>query len=141
LSIGSIVLRLRSICEKYEKAFRLPFQKSIGEEVKVPAKLRCGIARGRIKSIGAKQDYVGQCINIAARLQKLEACPSASGTGETVPFSLEDEEGLKTFSFAFWKMEFLELKPYCGDREEDFILIFPNVRGFREKEPVFVLRK
>jgi hypothetical protein len=64
-----------------------------------------------------KEDYVGQCINIDARLQKLEK-----------------------FSFAFWKIGFFELQ-YFSDEENDFILIFPPIRGFREKEPVLVLRK
>jgi class 3 adenylate cyclase len=38
---------------------------------KVPPRLRCGIARGQIMSVGDAGDYVGSCINIAARLQKL----------------------------------------------------------------------
>jgi class 3 adenylate cyclase len=33
--------------------------------------LRCGIARGQIISIGDGNDYVGSCINLASRLQKL----------------------------------------------------------------------
>jgi hypothetical protein len=125
-SIGSIILILRRVCEDYEKAFLLRFQKSLGGEIKLPAKLRCGIARGPIISICAKQDYVGQCINIAARLQKLESFSSAS-------------QRVKIFSFALWKIGFFDLRPYFGEKIEDFKLIFPNVRGFREKEPVFVL--
>ena len=38
---------------------------------RVPLKLRCGIARGQIMSIGDASLFVGPCINVAARLQKL----------------------------------------------------------------------
>lgn len=36
-----------------------------------PRRLRCGIARGQVISVGGGADYVGSCINVAARLQKL----------------------------------------------------------------------
>ena len=38
---------------------------------KPPRILRCGIARGRVFSVGNGRDYVGHCINSASRLQKL----------------------------------------------------------------------
>jgi class 3 adenylate cyclase len=36
-----------------------------------PARLRCGMARGQVVAVGDGADYVGACINVAARLQKL----------------------------------------------------------------------
>ena len=33
--------------------------------------LRCGLARGTVFSVGNRSDFVGSCINMAARLQKL----------------------------------------------------------------------
>jgi class 3 adenylate cyclase len=38
-----------------------------------PTALRCGIARGTIYSIGNGKDYIGPCINLASRLQKLSS--------------------------------------------------------------------
>src|ERR1044072_7217165 len=36
-----------------------------------PPKLRCGMAQGQVTSIADGRDFVGLCINIASRLQKL----------------------------------------------------------------------
>jgi hypothetical protein len=56
------------ICKYYHSEF-LPTMK-----IKVcdpPSILRCGIAKGTIYSVGDGNDFVGPCINLAARLQKL----------------------------------------------------------------------
>src|SRR4029077_11901818 len=37
-----------------------------------PPVLRCGIARGTVFCVGDGEDYVGSCINMAARLQRLQ---------------------------------------------------------------------
>lgn len=37
----------------------------------VPRRLRCGLAMGRVHSVGNGEDFVGSCINMAARVQKL----------------------------------------------------------------------
>jgi len=42
-----------------------------------PPVLRCGIAKGMVFSVGNGEDYVGSCINLAARLQKVAALPIA----------------------------------------------------------------
>jgi class 3 adenylate cyclase len=36
-----------------------------------PPKLRCGLARGKVFSVGAGHDFVGPSINMASRLQKV----------------------------------------------------------------------
>jgi hypothetical protein len=66
--IGNIILRLDVIRKRYVSEF-LPQMKSKIDNP--PQRLRCGIARGQIMSIGNGQDYVGSCINIASRLQKI----------------------------------------------------------------------
>ena len=66
--ICSIVSLLFDVCEDYGHIFYPEIRKTV---VEPPNALRCGIARGRVFSVGNGQDYVGPCINIASRLQKL----------------------------------------------------------------------
>ncbi len=59
-----------AICRRYEKFLR-QINKTVGY---APTALRCGVARGTVCSVGSinsDRDYVGPCINMAARLQKL----------------------------------------------------------------------
>ena len=65
--ITNIVDIIKTILEKYALEF-LPKLCNIFE--RVPPRLRCGVASGQVVSFG--NDYVGPCINIASRLQKLE---------------------------------------------------------------------
>lgn len=66
--IGNIILRLNLI----RKAYASHFLPDINQKVSnPPQRLRCGIARGKVMSVGQDLDYVGSCINAAARLQKL----------------------------------------------------------------------
>jgi hypothetical protein len=68
MGIGNIVISMDSICTKYVSQF-LP---NVSQRVtKPPIKLRCGIARGQIMSVGDGNDFVGPCINLASRLQHL----------------------------------------------------------------------
>lgn len=64
----NVVVSLKIICEHYEKDFYPQIKKVV---VEPPNTLRCGIARGSVFSVGKGKDYVGPCINIASRLQKL----------------------------------------------------------------------
>jgi len=66
--ICNIVVSLLCICREYRNTFYREIKMVVGSPPKV---LRCGIARGRVFSVGNGQDYVGSCINIASRLQKL----------------------------------------------------------------------
>ena len=64
----NIIVSLCYICDNYPKKF-LP---NIGSRVvDPPSRLRCGIARGTAYSVGNGNDFVGSCINMAARLEKL----------------------------------------------------------------------
>jgi hypothetical protein len=66
--IGNIAQRLIKISDLYESEFYIKKSMSFTQ---MPKRLRIGIARGQIISLGDGRDYVGPCINIASRLQKL----------------------------------------------------------------------
>lgn len=66
--INNIVASMLNICKEYSFKFYPAISSRITD---APKKLRCGIARGAIYSVGNGQDYVGPCINMSARLQKL----------------------------------------------------------------------
>jgi hypothetical protein len=77
--IANIVISMREICKKYSSEFIKEINQNI---VDAPQKLRCGIARGLIYSVGNGNDFVGPCINVSARLQKynsLSFCFSRRG--------------------------------------------------------------
>ena len=54
------------------RAYRTKFYPEISKVTdKPPTTLRCGLARGRVFSVGNGRDYIGHCMNTASRLQKL----------------------------------------------------------------------
>lgn len=110
----NIVYSFDIICADYETEFLPSLKKTIS---KPPSKLRCGIAQGQVTSIAGGSDFVGLCINIASRLQKL-------GDG--------------AFSFAFTQKG---LEPdEEEDWYEDFRLIKIPIRGISNEELVYVLK-
>jgi class 3 adenylate cyclase len=113
--IGNIVSNLQLVCEDYERSFFPKTRKSMS---RVPLKLRCGIARGQIMSIGDALDFVGPCINVAARLQKLGK-----------------------FSFAFSKRGFELQKHFTEASQKDYALIKSQIRGLGDEELLFVLKR
>ncbi len=70
IEILNIVVSMHEICKHYKSDFYKKIVKKIGSP---PKKLRCGIARGAIYSVGNGNDFVGPCINMSARLQKLSS--------------------------------------------------------------------
>lgn len=68
--IADIVVSMDLICLKYKTEFVKEIDYDI---VDIPQKLRCGIARGLIYSVGNGNDFVGPCINVSARLQKFNS--------------------------------------------------------------------
>jgi len=65
-------------CDDIIRVYREQFFPSMRRKVSdVPPVLRCGIAKGTVFSVGNGEDYVGSCVNVAARLQKLAALPIA----------------------------------------------------------------
>jgi len=104
-----------SICRKYQKHFLPTLKERI---VEPPPYLRCGLARGTVFSVGEGQDYVGSCINMAARIQKL---PGISFCFNRRGFELEKGSPAKFFT--------------------DTIVVRPVIiRGIGEHELVCVLR-
>ena len=64
----NIIVTGREICLRYSR----DFYPQLGAKVSDPPKvLRCGLARGTVYSVGNGNDFVGSCINMAARIQKL----------------------------------------------------------------------
>ncbi len=70
VKIMNIVVSMNEICNNYRTEF---YKKISKKTVSPPRKLRCGIARGAIYSVGNGNDFVGACINMSARLQKLNS--------------------------------------------------------------------
>jgi class 3 adenylate cyclase len=64
-----LVATLYNICKAYSRDFHPQINSIVS---KPPGVLRCGIARGRVFSIGGGRDYVGHCINNASRLSHLD---------------------------------------------------------------------
>lgn len=67
-SMGNIIINLYKVCKMYVSDFLPEQQKDFAH---VPSLLRCGIARGQVITLGGGKDFVGPCINVAARLQKV----------------------------------------------------------------------
>lgn len=66
--ICNVVGILDHICDDYVEEFYPQIRTVV---VEAPSCLRCGVARGKVFSVGNGQDYVGPCINMASKLQKL----------------------------------------------------------------------
>ena len=70
----NLILSCENIRQAYGKQFCPAIRRKVSD---VPALLRCGISKGTVFSVGNGEDYVGSCINVAARLQKLTGLPIA----------------------------------------------------------------
>jgi hypothetical protein len=66
--ISNVVTSLWEICANYTREFLPKIKRLVAHP---PNILRCGISRGMVFSVGNGEDYVGPCVNISARLQKL----------------------------------------------------------------------
>jgi len=67
VAICNLLGLLQDICFHYIEKFYPEIRTQVAE---APKALRCGVARGKVYSVGNGQDYVGPCINMASRLQK-----------------------------------------------------------------------
>jgi hypothetical protein len=101
-----------NILLKYKNEFLPAMQRDV---IDAPPKLRCGIAKGTVFSVGNGEDYVGSCINMAARLQKL--------AGLSVAFSRRGFDPEAT-----WSKEILA----------NWLLKKVSIRGIGDHELVFV---
>jgi class 3 adenylate cyclase len=66
----NLILSCNNILRQYGRLFFPAMRRKVSD---VPPLLRCGISKGTVFSVGNGEDYVGSCINVAARLQKLAA--------------------------------------------------------------------
>ncbi len=69
LAQHNLIISLDEICKKYKVAFLAKMRRRVCEP---PDGLRCGVAKGTVYSVGDGNDFVGPCINLASRLQKLD---------------------------------------------------------------------
>jgi class 3 adenylate cyclase len=112
----NVIITLRRICVQYGKDFLPTLKQRI---VEPPSRLRCGVARGTVFSVGEGNDYVGSCINMASRIQKL---PGISFGFNRRGFELEAETAHKFF-------------------REDIVVKQVSIRGICEHELVCILSK
>ena len=110
----NLLISLKSICSNYATTFFPTERKKV---VDPPYELRCGAAKGTVYSIGDSHDFVGSCINLAARLQKLE--------GITFAFA---RRGFNPE--AVWKSIIANYYLSCID-----------VRGLNNKELIYILKE
>ncbi len=66
--ICRITATLYGICRAYRQEFYPQISMAVN---KPPRVLRCGVARGKVFSVGDGNDYVGHCINNASRLSRI----------------------------------------------------------------------
>ncbi len=66
--VCNVIVSLNFICYQYANEFVNNISEFI---ISPPVKLRCGVARGIVYSVGNGNDYIGACINMASRLQKM----------------------------------------------------------------------
>jgi hypothetical protein len=90
----NLILSLLMICYDYRETF---YGKMAQQVPDPPKTMRCGIAKGTVYSIGDKADYVGPCINLASRLQKLEGISFAFSRKGFAPEKYWEEKGLSNW--------------------------------------------
>lgn len=66
--LQNLIVSVSGICAAYRETLIPELKKMVADP---PPRLRCGIARGTVLPVGDSADYVGTCINMAARMQKL----------------------------------------------------------------------
>jgi class 3 adenylate cyclase len=110
--ICNVVIQMDGISAEYEHSF-LP---QIKERVtSVPKSLKCAVARGHVCSVGSREDYVGQCINLASRLQKesgLRFCCWKIG--------IDMEKGMRKAAREWYTSKILEIR---GISREELVII------------------
>jgi class 3 adenylate cyclase len=88
----NVIVSAYEICEKYKAEFLPHIAKQVAGP---PAILRCGLARGTVYSVGSDSDFVGSCINMSSRIQKLAGTTFAFNRRG---FNLEDPDTATFFT-------------------------------------------
>jgi hypothetical protein len=112
MGLGNTALHLAAICDSYVSTF---LKEASQAHSKTPSRLRVGIARGQVFSVGEGSDWVAPCINTAARLQKLGSLP-----------------------FALSRKGFNPKKCFIPSMQRKFAVVKTSVRGVGEDETVIV---
>jgi class 3 adenylate cyclase len=113
--ICRLVTLLYGICRNYRKEFYPRVSRLVN---KPPTVLRCGIARGKVFTIGSGKDCVGHCINNASRLSHLDYL---------------------TFCFPHRGFPVREYLP--AEELRPFVLKYVSIRGVGTDELVWVVRE
>ena len=112
--ICRLAVTLHDIC----RAYRTEFYPRMADAIDKPPKiLRCGIARGKVFTVGNGNDFVGHCINNASRLSHLPG-----------------------LSFAFPHLGFPVRQYVPEDYLGQFTPKYVAVRGVSDNELVWVVR-
>lgn len=117
-SRGNIVQAFDIIVSDYVDVF---LEKTVKEFTRPPLMLRCGIAQGQVTAIADGNDYVGMCINVASRLQKLSGNAFSFGFTQK---GLEQEEGSDWYSH-FTQIQ-IEIR---GLAKPEFVYVFRSEFG------------
>lgn len=105
---------LYDICRAYRTGFYPRINMAVN---KPPSVLRCGVARGKVYSIGNDREYVGHCINNASRLSRL---------------------GSLSFAFPHHGFQVREHMP--EEYRRIFVPKYVSIRGVGEDELVWVVK-
>lgn len=111
--IGNDVICVHDVANKYKTDFLPTVSRAHSN---VPRRLRVGLARGQVFSVGDGNDFVGPCINMASRLQKLGALPFA--------FSRRGFDPEKCFGEAIRKKLVTLTTQVRGVGEDERIVVF-----------------
>lgn len=104
--------------DEIRRAYTSEFLLNLSDEISFPPpRLRCGLSRGVVYSVGNGNDFVGPCINMAARLQKL---PGTTFSFCTRGFALTENGAARFFT-------------------KELMCFDVQLRGFREREQVAIL--
>ncbi|MFT3911500.1 MAG: hypothetical protein QM737_18900 [Ferruginibacter sp.] len=109
----NIITSCKKICSAYESEFYQVIKKKVSD---APMKLRCGVAKGNVFSVGDGNDYIGPCINYASRLQKL---PGITFAFSERGFDIEQSWG--DFQLKQWIVKKIKVRG-IGDSELVYIL-------------------
>jgi len=113
--IGNVVVNLNKICKLYVEQFQAQVDHSYS---RIPHRLRVGIARGQVFSVGKGRDYVGPCINIASRLQKIGS-----------------------LGFAISRRGFDPQRAFHKITKKASVVVKTSLRGVGEDETIIVLKE
>jgi hypothetical protein len=113
--ICRLAATLYNICRAYQE----DFYPQINMEVnKPPGVLRCGVARGKVFSIGNGSDYIGHCINTASRLSNLSP-----------------------LTFCFPRRGFPIQEYLSPEYTQLFVPKYVSIRGVGDEEPIWVVKE